>query len=147
MTFIGIRLHMQYKKYIIGLINSLPRLLASARPCGGEMENTEIAGVFYNIADLLEIKGENPFRVRSYRNAGEVLDGLPVTLKSILEGGGEKGLEEIPGVGASIREKIVEILKTGKCHFLEELLKELPPGLLDILKVSGVGPKKAAAMY
>lgn len=111
------------------------------------MENTEIAGIFHDIADLLEVKGENPFRVRSYRNAGDVVEGLPVTLKSILEGGGEKGLEAVPGIGKSIREKVVEILKTGKCHFLDELLKEVPPGVLDILKVSGVGPKKAAVMY
>lgn len=110
------------------------------------MENLDIAKVFYEIADLLEIKGENPFRIRSYRNAGLVIEGLPVNIKSIVERN-EEELEEIPGVGKSIHEKIVEILKTGKCSFHQELLKELSPGLLDLLKVSGVGPKKVKLFY
>lgn len=110
------------------------------------MENLDIAKVFYEIADLLEIKGDNPFRIRSYRNAGLVIEGLPVNIKSIVERN-EEDLEEIPGIGESLHEKIVEILKTGKCHFHQELLKELPPTLLDLLKVSGVGPKKVKLFY
>jgi DNA polymerase (family 10) len=110
------------------------------------MENSEIAKIFEEIADILEIKGENPFRIRSYRNAALVIGGLAVSLKSIVEGG-EKKLESIPGIGTSIREKVVEMLATGKCKFHEELLKELPSGLLDLLRVSGVGPKKVALLY
>ena len=110
------------------------------------MENLDIAKVFYEIADLLEIKGDNPFRIRSYRNAGLVIEGLPVNIKSIVERN-EEELEEIPGIGESLHEKIVEILKTGKCHFHQELLKELSPTLLDLLKVSGVGPKKVKLFY
>ena len=110
------------------------------------MENLDIAKVFYEIADLLEIKGENPFRIRSYRNAALIIEGLPVNIKSIVERN-EEELEEIPGVGKSIHEKIVEILKTGKCSYHQELLKELPPTLLDLLKVSGVGPKKVKLFY
>ncbi len=110
------------------------------------MENLDIAKVFYEIADLLEIKGENPFRIRSYRNAALVIEGLPVNIKSIVERN-EEELEEIPGIGESLHEKIVEILKTGKCGFHQELLKELSPSLLELLKVSGVGPKKVKFFY
>jgi DNA polymerase (family 10) len=110
------------------------------------MENLDIAKVFYEIADLLEIKGENPFRIRSYRNAALTIEGLPVNIKSIVERN-EMELEEIPGVGKSIHEKIVEILKTGKCSYHQELLREFPPTLLELLKVSGVGPKKVKLFY
>jgi DNA polymerase (family 10) len=107
------------------------------------MENAEIAKIFNEIADMLDIKGENPFRVRSYRNAGLVLEGLPLSVKSIVEKD-EKELDKIPGIGKSIHEKIVEMLRTGKCAFHDELLKEVGAGLLELLKVPGVGPKKAA---
>src|SRR3990172_7139792 len=110
------------------------------------MENAEIASFFTEIADLLEIKGENPFRVRSYRNAGLVIEGLSVSIESIVEKD-ETGLEEIPGIGKSIHEKIVEIIKTKRCGLHDELLKEMPAGLLELLKVSGVGPKKAALLH
>jgi len=110
------------------------------------MENADIAKIFEDIADLLEIKNENPFRVRSYRNAALVISGLPESLRSIVERD-EKELEDIPKIGKSIHEKIVEIIKTGKCKFHDELLKELPPGLLELLEVSGVGPKKVQLLY
>lgn len=110
------------------------------------MENADIAKIFEDIADLLEIKGENPFRVRSYRNAALVIGGLPESLKAIVERD-EKELENIPKVGKSIHEKIVEIVKTGKCKFHDDLLKELPPGLLELLEVSGIGPKKVQLLY
>src|SRR3989338_6950354 len=110
------------------------------------MENADIAKIFEDIADLLEIKNENPFRVRSYRNAALVISGLPESLRSIVERN-EKELEDIPKIGKSIHEKIVEIIKTGKCKFHDELLKELPPGLLELLEVSGFGPKKVQLLY
>ena len=109
------------------------------------MENTEIARIFNEIADLLEIKGENPFRIRSYRNAGLVIEGLPLSLATIVERGDR--LEDIPGIGTSIKEKILEILRTGRCRFHEELLKEIPSSLLDLLKISGVGPRKVSLLY
>ena len=110
------------------------------------MENAEIAGVFNEIADLLEIKGENPFRVRSYRNAAIVVEGWPESFKTLFEKGVEN-LEGIHGIGASIREKIIEMLTTGSCKFHDNILKEFPAGILDILKLSGVGPKKAALFF
>jgi len=111
------------------------------------MENAEIAQVFYEIADLLEVKGENPFRIRSYRNAALVVEGYPESFNRLYEKEGEKGLEEIPGIGESIGEKIEEMVTTGRCKFHDKLLKELPGGILDILRVGGVGPKKAGLFY
>ncbi len=97
------------------------------------MENSEIAEVFYEIADLLEIKGANPFRIRSYRNAGAAVEGTGESFKTLVETLGATALEAIPGIGKSIREKIVEIIETGRCSFLDKLLEELPPGILEIL--------------
>src|SRR3990172_2662032 len=112
------------------------------------MENVDIAKIFEEIADLLEIRGEkqDAFRVRSYRNAALIISGYPESMRSIAERD-EKELENIKGIGKSIHEKIVEILKTGKCKFHEELLKAMPPGVLELLMVSGVGPKKAQLLY
>ncbi|OGP16470.1 MAG: hypothetical protein A2V21_300715 [Deltaproteobacteria bacterium GWC2_55_46] len=111
------------------------------------MENSEIAKVFYEIADLLDIKGADLFRIRSYRNAGLAVEGLPEGLKTLFAENGEEGLKGIPGIGESTRSKIIELLVTGKCKHHQELLVELPPGMLDMIKVSGVGPKKAALLY
>ncbi len=110
------------------------------------MENIEIAKIFHEIADLLEIKGGNPFRVRSYKNPAHIIEELPENLKSIIERD-ESQLENIKGIGKSIHEKIIEIIKTGKCKIHDELLKELPPGLLELLDVSGIGPKKVQLLY
>lgn len=110
------------------------------------MENTDIAQVFEEIADLLEVKGENPFRIRSYRNAAMVVEGYPESFRTLFEKG-EENLKGIHGIGDSTREKIVEMITTGRCKFHDELLKEIPPGILDMLKISGVGPKKAALLY
>lgn len=110
------------------------------------MENAEIARIFNEIADMLEIKGEDHFRIRSYRNAALTIEGLAEGLRAIFERDAE-GLEHIPGVGKSIREKIIEMFATGRCALHDELLKELPAGIFDMLKVSGVGPKKAMLLY
>ncbi len=110
------------------------------------MDNNEIARNFTEIADLLEIKGANPFRIRSYRNAALVIEGYPESFKRLMEKGPE-ALKGIPGIGESIREKIVEMLASGKCTFHENLLGELPDGILDILKLNGVGPKKTSEFY
>jgi DNA polymerase (family 10) len=111
------------------------------------MENSEIARVFFEIADLLELKGGDLFRVRSYRNAAMVADGLPESLKTLYAENGEDGLKGIPGIGESTRAKIIEMLETGGCAYHRELLIEMPSGMLEILKISGVGPKKAALIH
>ncbi|VAV85755.1 DNA polymerase X family [hydrothermal vent metagenome] len=110
------------------------------------MNNKEVVRVLVTIADLLEIKGENPFRVRSYRNAAATIDALSVSLE-LIAGAEQDRLEDIPGVGKAIHGKIIEVLDTGSCRLLEELREELPGGLLDMLAVPGLGPKKVRLFY
>jgi DNA polymerase (family X) len=109
------------------------------------MENKGIADIFTEIADILDILGENPFRIRSYRNAARTIEDLGQSVGTMVQGG--QNLEEIPGIGKSISEKIEEILATGKCQSLEELRIKVPPGLTDLLKLEGLGPKKVKALY
>jgi len=109
------------------------------------MNNQEIAQLLTEIADLLDIKGENPFRIRSYRNGARTVGDLAEDLTGLV--GEEKNLTEIPGIGASLAEKIREIVKTGKLKFLDDLKKQLPPGLPELLKLQGIGPKKVKLFY
>ena len=108
------------------------------------MENTDIARIFNEIADMLEIKGGDSFRIRSYRNSAVAIEGLSESLAALYEKG---GLENIPGIGQSTRAKIEELLKTGRCARHKELAAEVPSGLLEVIKVSGIGPKKAFKLY
>ena len=109
------------------------------------MENKTIADIFTDIADILDIQGENPFRVRSYRNAARTIEDMSQNLEAGVKAG--ENLEEIPGIGKSMSEKIREILSTGKCHTLEELRSQVPPGLTELLKLEGLGPKKVKVLY
>jgi DNA polymerase (family 10) len=108
------------------------------------LTNEEVARVFENIADLLEIKGESVYRVISYRRAAESIRAQGRRLEDLQK---EGRLKEIPGVGEAIAAKIEELLTTGRLEFYEKLAEEVPPGLIDVLKVSGVGPKKAARFW
>lgn len=108
------------------------------------LKNREIAEIFETIADLLEIKGEGVYRVIAYRRAGEALRSLGRNVNIVWE---ENGLEAIPGVGKAIAAKIDELLRTGHLEFYEKLTAEVPPGLVDVLKVGGVGPKKTALFW
>jgi len=109
------------------------------------MENKGIADIFTEIADILDIQGENPFRIRSYRNAARTVGDMSESLQAMVKAG--RNLEEIPGIGKSIHEKIVEIVNTGKCGSLEELKAKVPPGLTELLKLEGLGPKKVKLLY
>lgn len=108
------------------------------------MTNEEVARVFDAVADLLEIKGESIYRVISYRRASESIRAQGRRLEDLQRQG---RLKEIPGVGDAIASKIEELLTTGRLEFFERLADEVPPGLIDILKISGVGPKKAARFW
>lgn len=108
------------------------------------MKNREIAEIFETIADLLEIKGETIYRVVAYRRAGEVLRSLGRDVNNVWE---EGSLESIPGVGKVIAAKIDELLRTDHLEFYEKLTAEVPPGLADVLKVGGGGPKTAARFW
>jgi DNA polymerase (family 10) len=107
------------------------------------MTNAQIASIFGEIADLLELKGENPFRVRAYRRAAMNVEGTPKDLSSL----GEDELTAIPGIGKDLAGKIRQFSETGRIDLHEELKKEIPAGLLAILRVPGVGPKTAKVLY
>lgn len=109
------------------------------------MENSQIAAVLTQIADILEILGENPFRVRSYRNGARAIDDLTERLEDLAAAG--KDLTELAGIGESLAGKIREVLKTGTCQMLVDLRQRLPPHLPDLLKVKGLGPKKVRLLY
>ncbi len=108
------------------------------------MENIEVAWIFRELADLVEISGDNPFKARAYRAAAHTIENLPVPLAQ-LEAEGK--LREIPGVGEAIAKKIGEILATGTVSLLERLRKQIPPGLIEITAIPGVGPKLAHTFY
>lgn len=108
------------------------------------MKNLEIARIFNNIADLLEIKGENRFKIRAYRRASQTLESIAEDLATIAERG---DLEEIPGIGKDLSKKIDEYMRTGSMGYYEELKGEIPEGLLDLITIQGVGPKKAKLFH
>lgn len=105
------------------------------------MRNEEVAWIFYELADLLEFKEEEFFKVRAYRNAARILAGLEEPLEEIRLRG---GLAKIPGIGKNITAKINEVLTTGRLQKLEELLVKIPPGILEVMSLPGIGPKRAA---
>ena len=104
------------------------------------MTNEEIAGRFSRLAALMELRGDDPFRLRSYRNAAETIEVWPTPLKEIAEQEGVAGLQNIPGVGKAIAAKIVELLDHGTFDVWERLVAETPETLLDLLELPGIGP-------
>jgi DNA polymerase (family 10) len=111
------------------------------------MMNLDIARIFDEIADILEVKGENPFRIRAYRRAARTIETLTQDLKVIAERGGVSELKKIPGVGEGIAKKIVEIAQTGDCKKHRELKQEVPSGVLELLAIPRVGPKTIAKVH
>lgn len=107
------------------------------------MKNQEIAKIFNDIADILEIKGENPFRIRAYRRAAMNIEGLAKEVSEIPK----EELIKIPGIGQDLAGKIEEYVKTGKLDFYENLKKEVPEGLSKLLSVPSLGPKTAKLLY
>src|SRR4030065_180027 len=109
-----------------------------------KFSNQQLADTFTLIANLLEIKGEIIYKTLAYRKAAESLTSLGRDAKEYWK---EGKLEDIPGVGKAIAEKIDELLSTGKLEFLEKLEAEIPPSLADWLQVPGLGPKKIALIW
>jgi DNA polymerase (family 10) len=107
------------------------------------LENIDVARIFDDIADTLELKDENPFRIRSYRRAARVIRDMPEDVKSLLEAG---ELTNVQGIGASLAEKIEEMVKTGTCKFYEEIKKESVYSLTELLNIPGVGPRLAVKL-
>jgi DNA polymerase (family 10) len=109
------------------------------------VHNADIAAVFEEIADLLEIENANPFRVRAYRNAARQLQGMGVPAADMVAK--HEDLTELPGIGDDLAAKIQEIVETGKCRFLEKLRQKTPPSITELLKIPGLGPKRVRTLY
>lgn len=109
------------------------------------VHNADIAAIFNDIADLLEIEAANPFRVRAYRNAARQLQTLAEDAGGMLARG--EDLTRLPGIGKDLAAKIREIVETGRCHALEQLRRDLPPTLTELLHLPGIGPKRVHALY
>ena len=107
------------------------------------MENLAIARIFSEIADLLEIKSENPFKIRAYRNASETIAHATEKLAYLTD----EQLRAIPGIGKDLASKIREIAETGEARYHRDLLEQFPPTILDLLHLQGVGPKTVALLY
>jgi DNA polymerase (family 10) len=109
------------------------------------VHNADIAAIFDEIADLLEIEGANPFRVRAYRNAARTLRDLKREVTAMIAEGGD--LTELPGIGEDLASKIKEIVRTGTAATLEEHRKNVPGTLTNLLKIPGLGPKRVQTLY
>ncbi len=108
------------------------------------MEKKEIIRALEEIGELLEIQGENPFRCRAYLNAARVLEGIAETPTQLVTSG---KILEVKGVGPALAEKITEMVNTGKLIFLEELRQAIPAGVVELLKIPNLGPKKAKILF
>lgn len=111
------------------------------------MLNLDIARIFNEIADILEVKGENPFKISAYRKAALTIETLTQDMKAIAERGGVEELKKIPGIGEGIAKKIVEIAETGDCKRHIELRREVPAELLELLAIPRVGPRTIAKLH
>ncbi|HZP92220.1 MAG TPA: DNA polymerase/3'-5' exonuclease PolX [Burkholderiales bacterium] len=107
--------------------------------------NATISAIFGEIADLLDIQGANPFRIRAYRNAARTVGELGKDLKAMVERG--EDLESLPGIGHDLAAKVREIVQTGKCSFLDRLRHEVPPAVAELLRIPGLGPKRVRMLY
>jgi len=108
------------------------------------MKNQFVADILFQIADLLDLKGEIFFKTRAYRMAAQTIEVLEEDIADIVK---EKRLKDIQGIGDALAKKITELVQTGRLEYFERLKKEIPAGLLDMLNISGLGPKKVSALY
>ena len=108
------------------------------------MDKAEVAAILEEIAVLLELQGENPFRANAYAKAGRTIAQLETNLDDIVKAG---TLDQIPGIGETLRDKITALVTTGHLDFYDNLKAKTPPGLLQMLRLPGIGPKKVKAIY
>lgn len=108
------------------------------------MENKQVAGVLYEIAQLLELHEENIFKIRAYQNAARSLEGLKENVTDLVTAG---RLQEVPGIGKAIAEKISELIRTGKIDYYEKLKANYPATLFELMRVPNLGPKKIRKLY
>jgi DNA polymerase (family 10) len=108
------------------------------------LKNIEIAKVFNDIANILKIKDENRFKIRAYERVAATIENLPMEVETLYK---TDQLDDIPGVGDAIAKKIGELSETGKLEYYENLKKEIPSGVLELISVSEIGPRKAKLFY
>ncbi len=108
------------------------------------MTKSDVVAILYEIAELLELIGENPFKVRAYQNAARTLEGQTEEITALVDSG---KLDELPGFGEALVEKVTTLVKSGKLKYYEDLKKKVPHGLLEMIRIPGLGPKKAKALF
>src|SRR5947209_20083090 len=108
------------------------------------MDKDQVAAVLEEIGTLLEIQGENPFRCQAYHNAARALRHLELDLGQLVR---EAKLQDVPGIGKTLQDKITTLVNTGALPFYEELKRKTPPGLGEMLQLPGVGPKKIRSIH
>ena len=108
------------------------------------MKNKFVADILYQIADLLDIKGEIFFKTRAYRMAAQSIEALDEDIEIVSK---ENRLQLIEGIGEALSKKIKEIVETDRLEYFEKLKKEIPKGVIDLLNIPGLGPKKVSVLY
>src|SRR5436190_5978800 len=108
------------------------------------MDKDQVAEILISIGTLLELKGENPFKTRAYFNAARTIETSTESLAKLVS---ENRLGEIKGIGEALQKKIGELVTTGRLAYYDELKASVPPGLLAMLDIPGVGPKKIKVLY
>ena len=146
----GLNAHLETSRGLTSL--RLRRYLSGVSDSHGQegrdaVDNVEVARVLQQIADMLEFKNENPFKLRSYQMAAETIGSMATPVTEIVARGGAAELQKIPGIGKTISAQILEIVETGKSSYFEELTKDVPATVLDLRSVSGVGLKTAQLLY
>lgn len=111
------------------------------------MTNAQIAQAFQKIADLLKLRDENPFRIRAYERAAQTIEALSEDLEMIHKRKAREGILGLPGIGKDLADKIEEMIATGTMSFLTELSKEVPPGVIAMTQIEGLGPKKTKVLW
>src|SRR5665213_1621126 len=109
------------------------------------MDNKAIAGILYETADLLEIDGQDSFRIRSYRNAAEVIEAFPQQISELI--GEEKKILAIPGIGKGMLINLKQMFAEGRLSLHSEMLTKYRPSMLELLKIQGLGPKTIALIW
>ena len=107
------------------------------------MDKEQVSAILAEIGTLLELQGENPFKTRAYTNAARVMENLGEPLEKIVA---EKRLGEIKGIGEALEQKITELVETGGLAYYNQLKASIPPGLIAMLEIPGLGPKKIQAL-
>src|SRR5579885_2896125 len=107
-------------------------------------EKEQVAAILSEIGTLLELQGENPFRCQAYHHAARAIEALEEDIGTVVR---EGRLTSIHGIGDTLRDKITTLVTTGSLRFYDDLKAKTPPGLLDMLRIQGLGPKKVKALH